>query len=70
MHQSHEARQDTVVFPTLRAITPGKTFAQLGERFAELDDPQFGNRGCTDAVNQVAQTVRSVGIEDLANCTP
>jgi hypothetical protein len=39
-------------------------------RLAELKDQQLGSRGVTDAVNQVAQTERSVGIEDLAGFTP
>jgi len=38
-------------------------------RFAVLEDQQFGSRGFTDAVNQVAQIERSAGIEDLASFT-
>ncbi len=58
------------MFRAFRAIRLGKTFALLGERFAELEDQQFGSRGCIDAVNQVAQIERSVGIEELTSFTP
>lgn len=70
MYEPHEAREDTVVFPAFRTITPAKTFAQLGERFADLEHQQFGNHGFTDIVNQVAQIERSFGIYDLAGFTP
>lgn len=70
MYGPHEAREDTVVFPTFRAITPVKAFAQLGEQFADLERKRFGNNGFTDIVTRVAQIERSFGIYDLAQFTP
>jgi hemerythrin-like domain-containing protein len=70
MYEPHEAREDTVVFPAFRAITPGKRFAELAERFAELHDKQFGPHGFTNIVNQVAEIERRFGIDNLAQFTP
>jgi hemerythrin-like domain-containing protein len=70
MYEPHEAREDTVVFPTFRAITSPTAFTELGERFAQEEDRQFGAHGFTDMVDRVAAIERSLGINDLSQFTP
>jgi hemerythrin-like domain-containing protein len=70
MYEPHEAREDTVIFPTFRRLTPAKTFAHLGEHFAELQDEQFGPHGFADVVDRVAGIERSFGLDDLSQYTP
>jgi hemerythrin-like domain-containing protein len=70
MYEPHEAREDTVVFPTFRAVTPPGTFTNLGEHFAELETKQFGQHAFTDKVGRVSEIEQSVGIDNLAQFTP
>jgi hemerythrin-like domain-containing protein len=70
MYEPHEAREDTVVFPTLRAITPAATFTRLGEHFADLETKQFGKNAFTEMVERVAAIEHALGINDLAHFTP
>ncbi|HEX3815338.1 MAG TPA: hemerythrin domain-containing protein [Mycobacteriales bacterium] len=70
MYEPHEAREDTVIFPRFRQITPAKTLTSLGERFAEEERKLFGRTGFTDMVNKVAAIEESLDIADLAAFTP
>jgi hemerythrin superfamily protein len=70
MYEPHEAREDTVIFPAFRQVTRDRTFAQLGERFAELQDQKFGPHGFTDIVSQVAGIEHRFGLEDLTQYMP
>ncbi|GIL25351.1 hemerythrin domain-containing protein [Actinocatenispora comari] len=70
MYEPHEAREDTVIFPTFRAITPAAQFVRLGEQFANMEADRFGTNSFTDMVTTVAQIERSLGIDNLADFTP
>ncbi len=69
MYEPHEAREDTVVFPTYRSIRSTDQLNELGATFAHLQREQFGHRGFNSFVQQVAQVEMSLGIYDLDQFT-
>jgi hemerythrin-like domain-containing protein len=70
MYEPHEAREDTVIFPAFREVTPDDEFARLGERFAEAQQQQFGRHAFADVVDRVADVEKAFGIYDLSQFTP
>jgi hemerythrin-like domain-containing protein len=70
MYRPHEAREDTVLFPALRAIVPPKELDALGEQFEDKEHELFGKAGFEGVVSQVAQLEQTLGIYDLAQFTP
>jgi hemerythrin-like domain-containing protein len=69
MYQPHEAREDTVVFPTYRSVHNPDQLNELGATFAHLQRQQFGHRGLNSFVQQVAQIEMSLGLYDLDQFT-
>ena len=70
MYQPHEAREDTEIFPTFRAITPPREFYELSEELREQEFRRFGPMGYARFVSRVADVEKSLGIHDLAQFTP
>ena len=70
MYEPHEAREDTVVFPTLRRIVPAQEFADLGQHFADLEQQQFGRDEFTAMVARIAAIEQALNIYDLNQFTP
>jgi len=70
MYEPHEAREDTVVFPALRALVPPQEFADLGRHFADLERQQFGRDEFTAMVGRITAIERALGIYDLTQFTP
>ncbi|MNS24115.1 hypothetical protein D3C72_559490 [compost metagenome] len=70
MYRPHEAREDTVLFPALRAIVSPHEFDALGETFENREHALFGREGFEGVVAQVAELEKRLGIHDLAQFTP
>jgi hemerythrin-like domain-containing protein len=70
MYESHEAREDTVVFPAFREIVPPAELTDLGEHFAGLERQQFHTDEFTAMVNRVAEIEQELGIDNLDQFTP
>ena len=70
MYRPHEAREDTVLFPTLHKIVPAKKLEELGEQFEKEEDRLFGQEGFEKTVEQVAAIEKQLGIYGLAQFTP
>ncbi|GAA4633125.1 hemerythrin domain-containing protein [Actinoallomurus vinaceus] len=70
MYAPHEAREDTVVFPTFRDIMPAREFAEMGERFEDEEHRRFGAAGFTGVVDRVAGIERKLDIYQLSKFTP
>jgi hemerythrin-like domain-containing protein len=70
MYRPHEAREDTVLFPTLRKIVTRQRIDELGEQFEKEEDRLFGDEGFEKTVDQVAGIEKQLGIYDLAQFTP
>jgi hemerythrin-like domain-containing protein len=69
MYRPHAAREDTVLFPSLRSIVSGHEFDALGEEFEEREHQLFGPDGFEAVVGRVAALEDRLGISDLANFT-
>jgi hemerythrin-like domain-containing protein len=70
MYEPHEAREDTVVFPAFRQITPAAELTGLGQQFADLQHQEFGTDEFAAAVARVASIEQNLGIYDLTQFTP
>jgi hemerythrin-like domain-containing protein len=70
MYEPHEAREDTVVFPSWRALLSAGQLEEMAGRFADLQDRQFGADAFTVMVRRVETIERTLGIYDLAQFTP
>lgn len=70
MYARHEAWEDTVVFPAIRAVTRPQTLDQLATRFAELEAAQYGDTGHVRILARVSSIERRLDIGDLADFTP
>ncbi|MDC0683413.1 hemerythrin domain-containing protein [Sorangium atrum] len=70
MYRPHAAREDTVLFPALRALVGAKAYADLGEQFEEKEHRMLGDEGFEKAVAEVAELEVALGIADLASFTP
>jgi hemerythrin-like domain-containing protein len=70
MYRPHEAREDTVLFPSFRKIVPAKRIEELGDQFEKEEDRLFGDEGFEKTVDQVAAIEKQLGIYDLAQFTP
>lgn len=70
MYEPHEAREDTVVFPSFRAIHTTDQLDELGTRFVHLQHQTFGPNGFAGAVDKVVTIEKSLGIYDLDQFTP
>jgi hemerythrin-like domain-containing protein len=70
MYEPHEAREDTVVFPTLRTILSAQQLHDLSSTFATLEDQQFGAGEFDRMVAAVAALEHTLGLYDLTQFTP
>jgi hemerythrin-like domain-containing protein len=70
MYEPHEAREDTVVFPTLRQVVPAKEFRDMADIFEDEEHRRFGRAGFEGVVDKVADIEKSLGIYDLSQFTP
>jgi hemerythrin-like domain-containing protein len=70
MYEPHEAREDTVVFPTLRQVVPAKDFREMADMFEDEEHRRFGQAGFEGVVDKVADIEKSLGIYDLRQFTP
>jgi hemerythrin-like domain-containing protein len=70
MYAPHAAREDTVIFPALRAALPPAAFAEIGEQMERAEHASVGEGGFEHAVAEVDVLERALGIEELARFTP
>ena len=70
MYRPHEAREDTVLFPKLRAVVSAHEFESMAEVFEEDEHRKFCEDGFEMMVERVAGLERALGIYDLAKFTP
>jgi hemerythrin-like domain-containing protein len=70
MYRPHEAREDTVLFPKLRAVVSADVFDSMADDFEKDEHRKFCEDGFEMMVDRVARLERSLGIYDLAKFTP
>jgi hemerythrin-like domain-containing protein len=69
MYRPHEAREDTVLFPTFRKLVTAKELKDLGEKFEKEEDRLFGDEGFEKTVDQVAEIEKQLRIYNLGQFT-
>jgi hemerythrin-like domain-containing protein len=70
MYSPHEAREDTVLFPSLRKVFTANEYGALGEDFERKEHQLFGEDGFEKMADRVAVIEKNLGIYDLAQFTP
>ena len=70
MYRPHAAREDTELFPGLRALVSANEFDAIAEQFEKDERERFGEDGFEKMVDRVARLERMVGINDLDQYTP
>jgi hemerythrin-like domain-containing protein len=69
MYEHHAAREDTDVFPAWKQSLPAKAYAEMGEQFERIEKQVFGHDGFEDALRQIEEIEREMGLSDLAALT-
>ncbi len=70
MYRPHAARESTILFPQIAAVISPKEYAEMGDRFEEIEHQKFGPAGFEGVVQKVGELEKSLGIYDLAQFTP
>jgi hemerythrin-like domain-containing protein len=70
MYRPHEAREDTVLFPSLRTILPPAEVLAIGQRTEAEEDRILGHKGFEKTLAAVAAIEKQLGIHDLKQFTP
>ena len=70
MYRPHEAREDTVVFPTFHSMFSPKEWDALGDLFEGKEKETLGEEGFEHAVQSVSAFELTLGIHELAQFTP
>lgn len=70
MYESHEAREDTVLFPAFRNIVPANEYASPGGGIEKKEHELFGEEGFEKNVDRVAGLQKLLGIYDLSQFAP
>jgi hemerythrin-like domain-containing protein len=70
MYSPHEAREDTVLFPTFKKIVSKDEYDSLGEEFEDKEHELFGEDGFDVMVDKVGDIEKKLGIYDLSKFTP
>jgi hemerythrin-like domain-containing protein len=69
MYRAHAAREDTVLFPEVRALVGAKNYDALGDEFEDKEKQMLGDHGFEHAVAEVAKLEQAFGVDDLAKLT-
>ncbi|MFB3925493.1 MAG: hemerythrin domain-containing protein [Syntrophales bacterium] len=70
MYRPHKAREDTVLFPAIRAVFSPSEYADLGEKFEDKERELFGENGFEKMVFETSAVEKALEIYDLSKFTP
>ena len=70
MYRPHAAREDTVIFVSLRSILPPERVVALGELMEKDEKTILGEGGFESCVEEAAVIEQRLGIGDLSSVTP
>ncbi len=70
MYEPHEAREDTVMFPTFRQVTSDTVFNRVSQQVAEAQHNRHGDNGFAAFLEQIVGIEKQLGIYDLNTFTP
>jgi hemerythrin-like domain-containing protein len=69
MYEHHAALEDTIVFPAWKATLNEEQLDEMGDKFEEIEQQQFGKDGYEDAVKQIGDIEGALGLSDLSKFT-
>lgn len=69
MYEHHAAREDTIIFPAWKQTLNAEQLDEMGEKFEEIEQQQFGGDGYEDAVRQIGDIEGSLGLADISQFT-
>jgi hemerythrin-like domain-containing protein len=69
MYQNHAAREDTVVFPAWKQALGEREIDEIGDRFEDIEQQQFGKEGFETTVEQIGEIEKALGYADLGQFT-
>jgi hemerythrin-like domain-containing protein len=69
MYEHHAALEDTLVFPAWKATLSAKQLDEMGDKFEDIEQQQFGKDGYEDAVKQIGEIEGMLGLSDLSMFT-
>jgi hemerythrin-like domain-containing protein len=69
MYRNHAAREDTIIFPAWKQTLTAKQLDEIGDKFEEIEQQQFGKDGYEDAVKQIGEIEVTLGLSDLGQFT-
>jgi hemerythrin-like domain-containing protein len=69
MYRAHASREDTIVFPAWKQTLSGEQLDEMNDKFEDIEHEQFGEDGFEDAVKQIGDIERELGLADLAGFT-
>jgi hemerythrin-like domain-containing protein len=69
MYQNHAAREDTLVFPAWKQALAERDLDEIGDKFEDIEQQQFGKDGFETIVDQVGEIEKTLGYADLAQFT-
>jgi hemerythrin-like domain-containing protein len=69
MYEHHAAHEDTVVFPAWKDALTAQQLDEMGDKFEEIEQQQFGKDGFEDAVRRIARIEQTLGMADLGRFT-
>ena len=69
MYQNHAAREDTLVFPAWKQALAERDLDELGDKFEDIEQQQFGKEGFDATVEEVAAIENALGYGDLSQFT-
>ena len=65
MYEHHAAVEDTVVFPAWKATMDAKQLDEIGAKFEEIEQEQFGEDGFEAAAKRMGEIEESLGMAKL-----
>jgi hemerythrin-like domain-containing protein len=69
MYQNHAAREDTLVFPAWKQALAERDLDEIGDKFEDIEQQQFGKDGFQTIVDQIGEIEQVLGYADLAQFT-
>jgi hemerythrin-like domain-containing protein len=66
MYRAHASREDTIIFPAWKQTLTSEQLDEMNDKFEDIEHDQFGEDGFEDAVTQISEIERGLGLADLA----
>lgn len=69
MYRPHASREDTIIFPAWKEALTAQQLNQMGDKFEDVEQKQFGKDGFENAVRQITDIENELGLAELSQFT-